>query len=66
MLQNRTVFFANMGIIWENTDAFADQYWCATVLYLLSMLAHAYNIIIDRGVGAPVNGRDVVDGLNAT
>ena len=30
------------------------------------MLAHAYNIIIDRGVGAPVYCREVVDGLNDT
>ena len=30
------------------------------------MLAHAYKIIIDRGVGSPGNGRKVVDGLNAT
>ena len=30
------------------------------------MLAHAYNIIIDRGVGAPGHGREVVDGLNDT
>ena len=30
------------------------------------MLAHAYNIIIDCGVGAPGHGREVVDGLNAT
>ena len=35
-----------------------------TVLYLLSMLAHAYNIMINRGVGAPVHGREVVCGLN--
>ena len=36
------------------------------MLYLLSILAHAYNIIINRGVGAPVYGRDVVDDLNDT
>ena len=30
------------------------------------MLAHACNIIIDRGVGAPGHGREVVDVLNAT
>ena len=37
-----------------------------TVLYLLSMLEHAYNIIIDHGVGAPEHVREVFDGLNAT
>ena len=30
------------------------------------MLAHAYNIIIDPRVIAPVNGREVVDGFIAT
>ena len=44
----------------------AEQYICATALYLLSMLAHAYNIIIDRGVVAPGHGREFVHGLNNT
>ena len=30
------------------------------------MLAHAYNIIIDHGVGSPVYVREVVGGFNAT
>ena len=64
MFQNRTLFFANMITIWENTDGCEDQYLCATALYLLSMLAHAYNIIIDCGVGSPGHGIEVVDGLN--
>ena len=34
-------------------DRCADQYRCATALYLLSILAHAYDIIIYHGVGAP-------------
>ena len=36
------------------------------MLYLLSTLAHAYNINIDRVVGAPGHGREVVGGLNTT
>ena len=47
-------------------DGCVKQYCCATELYLLSMLAHIYNIIIDRGVGAPGNFREVLNGLNAT
>ena len=43
-----------------------DQYCRVNVLYLLSMLAHAYNTIIDRGVGAPGHGREVVGGLSYT
>ena len=64
LLQNRTVLFSDMINIWENTDGCADQYHCVTVLYLLSMLAHVYNIIINCGVGAPGHGIEVVDGLN--
>ena len=37
-----------------------------TGIYLLSMLANAYNIIINHGVGSTGHGREVVDGLDAT
>ena len=66
MFQNRTVFIYYNINIWENADGCAKQYLCATELYLLSILEHAYNIIIYRGVGAPVNGREFFGGLNAT
>ena len=45
-------------------DGCAEQYHCTTALYLLPMLAHTYNIIIDCGVGALGHGREFVDGLN--
>ena len=38
--------------MWENIDGCAEKYRYATVIYLLSMPSHEYNIIIDRGVGA--------------
>ena len=37
-----------------------------TALYLLSMLAHAYDIIVDREVGSPGHVIEVVDSLNDT
>ena len=52
--------------IWGNKDCCAEQYFCATALYSLSMLAHTYNIRIYYGGGSPGHGREVVDGLNAT
>ena len=55
-----------MSTIWENTDGFAEQYRCANALYLLAMLAHTYNIIIDRDIGSTGQGREVVDVLNVT
>ena len=66
LLQNRKQLFANMSTIWGNTCGCAEKYRCATALYLLSILAHRYNIIIDHGVGVPGHVREVVDGLNAT
>ena len=66
LLQNRKICFSVLSTIWESTDECAEQYICETALYLLSILAHSYNIIINRGVGETVYVREVVDGLNAT
>ena len=52
--------------IWEDTDGCGKQYRCGTALYLLSMLACTFDVTIDRAIGAPGHGKDVVDGLNAT
>ena len=57
MFQKRTVFFSNMSTILVNKYGCVEQYRCANALYLLLILAHAYNIKIDRGVGAPGNVR---------
>ena len=32
----------------------------------MSILSQSYNIIIDRGIGAPGHGREVIYGLKAT
>ena len=31
----------------------------------MSVMSQCYSIIIDRGISAPVHGKEVVDGLNA-
>ena len=64
LLKNRTVLFADMINIQGNTDGSTEQYHRANAVYLSSMLAHAYNIIIDCSVGAPGHGREVVGGFN--
>ena len=56
----------NKNTISENTGGCVEQYRCTTGLYLLSMLSHAYIIVIDRGVGAPGHGKTFVDVLNTT
>ena len=55
-----------MSNVWENTDGCTNQYRCATVLYLLLVLAHAYNIIIYHGAGSPGHIREVFYDLNYT
>ena len=41
LLQNRQPIFSDLSTSFENSDGCAEQYWCATALYLLSMLEHA-------------------------
>ena len=59
-------YFDDLSTIWDNKDGCEEKYICDTALHLLSMLSHAYYILIDRSIGSPGNGREVVDGLNAT
>jgi hypothetical protein len=51
---------------WQDTDGCGKQYRCGTALYLLSLLASQKHVVIDRAIGAPGHGKDIVDGLNAT
>ena len=55
----------SLSTIWENTDGCAEQYRCASALYLMSVISQTYSLIIDRGIRAPGHGKEVVDGLNA-
>ena len=48
-----------------NTDGASKQYRCANALCYLSLLSTKYNIKIERAIGAPGHGKDLVDGLNA-
>ena len=54
----------SLSTIWENTDGRAEQYICASTLYLMSVMSQCYSITIDRGISAPGHGKEVVDGLN--
>ena len=54
----------SLSTIWENTDSCAEQYICASALYLMSVMPHCCSIITDRGISAPGNRKEVVDGLN--
>ena len=56
---------AEGSTMWDNTDGCGKQYRCGTALYFLSVLAVKHGIIIDRAIGAPGHGKDIVDGINA-
>ena len=47
LLKNSHLLLSDISTIWENTDGCTDKYRFATEIYLLSMLAHSYNVIID-------------------
>eukprot|EP00957_Ditylum_brightwellii_P031432 2383458-Ditylum_brightwellii.AAC.1 len=49
----------------DDTDGCAKQYRSASSLYHTSTISMKYGIVIDCAVGAPEQGKDVVDGLNA-
>ena len=66
LLQQKNILHTSSSTIWENIDGCAEQYICANELYLLSILSHAHDIIINHDVVAPVYGKDVVDGINYT
>lgn len=63
LLQGGT--FKRGSWMFDDTDGCAKQYRCALALYLLSMLAAIHGVVIDRAIGAPGHGKDLVDGLNA-
>ena len=66
LLKQKNILHTTRSTIWDNTDGCYDKYIRAPALYLLSVLSHAHEIIIDSGAGAPGHGKYVVDGLNAT
>ena len=51
--------------MWGQTDGCANQYRCCIAYYLMSFLSKPYQIVLDRAVDKPGNGKDVADGFNA-
>ena len=65
ILKEGKLLASELSKIWENTDGCADQYRCASALYLMSVMLKCYSVIIDHGISAPGHGKEVVDVLNA-
>ena len=51
--------------IWESTDGCSKQYRCGAALYFLSYVSDKYNIIVDRMIGVPGYGKDIIYGINS-
>ena len=64
LLKNEKVLTTSLSKIWGKTDGCAEQYRCASALYIMSVISQTYSLIIDRGISAPGHGKEVVDGLN--
>ena len=65
LLKEQKVLTSTLSTIWENTYGCAEQYICASALYLMSVLYQCFSIIIDRGISATGYVKEVVNGLNA-
>ena len=62
--QRQKKLTTSLNKIWENTDGCAKQYICASAMYLMSVMFQCYSIIIDLGISASGNGKEVIYGLN--
>ena len=51
--------------MWYHTYGFTKQYHYLYAIYLLYFITLEFGIIIDRAVGSPVHGKDVVGSTNA-
>ena len=63
-LKDKKLLATSLSTIWESIDGCSEQYICASVLYLMSVMSQYYSIIIDWGISAPGHGKEVVDLLN--
>ena len=48
----------------DQTYGCAKQYRCSIAYYLMSYLSTSYQTVLDRAVGTPFHGKDLVDGFN--
>ena len=65
LLKERKVLASSLSKIWGNTDGCAEQYRCASALYLMSVILQFYSFIIDCGISAPGHEKEVFGGLNS-
>ena len=64
LLKEQKVLASSLSTLLGNTYGCVEQYICASALYLMSVMSQCYSVMIDRGISAPENVKEVVDGLN--
>ena len=64
LLKEKKLLRPSLSTIWDNNDC-AEQYRCASALYLILVMCQCYSVIIDQGIITPVHGKYFVDGINA-
>ena len=57
---------SGISTLWEDIDLCYNQYRCASVIYLMSVLLSSYGIVMNREINATGHGNNVVDGINTT
>ena len=57
LLKKKRILTTSLSTIWENTDGCAEQYRCASALYLMSVMSQTYYTIIDSSISAPGHGK---------
>ena len=65
LLKDKKLLTRSLSKIWENTVGCAEQYICASKLFLMPVMPQCYYIRTDRGISEPGHGKEVVYVLNA-
>ena len=66
---NITIFHGNNyinttgSITWKNKYLFTEQCQCVSAMYLMSLLAYKFGIIIEIEIGDIYHGKYLLDGL---
>ena len=56
---------SSLSTIWENACGSAEQYKFASALYLMPVKFQCYSVIINCGISAPGNDKEVFGGINS-
>ena len=56
--------FINYGIIYDTTYVCSQQYRCANVMWLFSVLEFTYKVIINKLINSPVHVRSKIDAID--